>query len=422
MRRLSVLRTYMALVLSSPYSYLYYKFGYIYSMKRRYQLFLFLFVISILGVCAQKKDKAIILYDQANLELSKKNYQTADSLFTLSLNSGPHPDTYFNRAICRRRLNNFAGYCMDIGGAASYGDKEALGIYYKECIKADTIVTLVESGDTKGSIRSIEIITTSRYSGDKDYERYNSDSVLIASYYKYDNDTIYKSGLDLKYAEFGNSDSLLSTFIQGTKFASWIKTNYSVGKLSFTLIIDEHGKISNIKMIKTLDNEFVKGLINELYGIPNSSPAAISGRKVKFQKNLSVIFAKGLMFVSTSSTEVKGIKSNRPQIPWKNTNNEMMPEFPGGMTEMMKYIQANLKYPQIAKEAGLSGKCYARFVVYKDGSLKNFEILKGVPGCIECDVEALRVISSMPKWKPGIQNGKPVSVFFNLPINFELHR
>ena len=99
---------------------------------------------------------------------------------------------------------------------------------------------------------------------------------------------------------------------------------------------------------------------------------------------------------------------------------EQMPEFPGGAMEMMNYIQRNIQYPQTAMEAGLSGKCFLKFIVATDGSIRDIQILKGVPGCKECDTEAKRVVSSMPKWKPGKQNGRPVNVFFNLPINFQL--
>jgi hypothetical protein len=99
---------------------------------------------------------------------------------------------------------------------------------------------------------------------------------------------------------------------------------------------------------------------------------------------------------------------------------EQMPEFPGGSMEMMKYVQNNIQYPQDAKEAGLSGKCFLKFVITNYGDITDIEVLKGVPGCGECDREAIRVVKSMPKWKPGRQNGKPVSVFFNLPVNFQL--
>lgn len=99
---------------------------------------------------------------------------------------------------------------------------------------------------------------------------------------------------------------------------------------------------------------------------------------------------------------------------------EQMPEFPGGAAEMMKYIQKNIHYPEIEKEAGITGKCFIKFVVEMDGSITNVEILKGVPGGTGCDKEAARVVKSMPKWNIGKQNGRPVRVYFNVPISFKL--
>jgi protein TonB len=99
---------------------------------------------------------------------------------------------------------------------------------------------------------------------------------------------------------------------------------------------------------------------------------------------------------------------------------EEMPEFPGGAMEMMKYIQKNIQYPAMAREAGISGKCFLKFVVTGEGTISDVQILKGVAGCPDCDKEAMRVVKSMPKWKSGKQNGRAVSVYFNLPINFTI--
>jgi protein TonB len=99
---------------------------------------------------------------------------------------------------------------------------------------------------------------------------------------------------------------------------------------------------------------------------------------------------------------------------------EQMPTFPGGELEMMKYIQKNVQYPQMEKEAGISGTCYITFVVEKDGSITAVDKLRGVSGGPGCDKEAIRVIKSMPPWKPGKQNGRAVRVQFNLPIKFSL--
>lgn len=98
---------------------------------------------------------------------------------------------------------------------------------------------------------------------------------------------------------------------------------------------------------------------------------------------------------------------------------QQMPEYRGGQMEMAKYIQKNIQYPQIAKDAGLNGKCFLKFVVDTTGTIGEVQILKGVPGCKECDEEAIRLIKSMPKWKPGKQNGKPVSVYYTYPVNFQ---
>ncbi len=99
---------------------------------------------------------------------------------------------------------------------------------------------------------------------------------------------------------------------------------------------------------------------------------------------------------------------------------EQMPEFPGGAAEMLKYLQKNIRYPEMEKEAGISGKCYVKFVVEPDGAISNVEILRGVQGGAGCDKEAIRVVKSMPKWSSGKQNGRPVRVYFNLPVNFQL--
>ena len=99
---------------------------------------------------------------------------------------------------------------------------------------------------------------------------------------------------------------------------------------------------------------------------------------------------------------------------------EEMPEFPGGVMEMQKYIVKNIQYPAMAREAGISGKCFLKFVVTGDGTISDVQILKGVASCPDCDKEAMRVVKSMPKWKAGKQNGRAVSVYFNLPINFTI--
>ena len=97
---------------------------------------------------------------------------------------------------------------------------------------------------------------------------------------------------------------------------------------------------------------------------------------------------------------------------------EQMPEFPGGMSAMMKYLAQNIKYPVKAIEKKMEGRVVVSFVVSCDGSLRDFQVVRSVDP--ELDAEAIRVIKSMPNWKPGKQRGKNVSVKYTLPINFSL--
>jgi periplasmic protein TonB len=96
---------------------------------------------------------------------------------------------------------------------------------------------------------------------------------------------------------------------------------------------------------------------------------------------------------------------------------EEMPSFPGGEEALFKYLGNEIKYPAMAKDAGIQGTVYVTFVIGSDGKVKDVKVLRGVKGL---DDEAIRVVEKMPNWKPGKQRGKSVSVQYNLPIRFVL--
>jgi tonB family C-terminal domain len=97
---------------------------------------------------------------------------------------------------------------------------------------------------------------------------------------------------------------------------------------------------------------------------------------------------------------------------------ENMPDFPGGQAALMLYLAKNIKYPTIAQENGTQGRVIVQFVVNKDGSIVDAKVVRSVDPYL--DKEALRVINTMPKWKPGMQRGKPVRVKFTVPVMFRL--
>lgn len=97
---------------------------------------------------------------------------------------------------------------------------------------------------------------------------------------------------------------------------------------------------------------------------------------------------------------------------------EQMPEFPGGMKALMKFLSENIRYPSVAQDNGIQGRVMLDFVVNKDGSIVDVHVLKGVDASL--DNEAVRVVKSMPKWSPGRQRGKAVRVKYVLPVVFRL--
>ena len=110
------------------------------------------------------------------------------------------------------------------------------------------------------------------------------------------------------------------------------------------------------------------------------------------------------------------IKEDSPQDVFDVV--EKMPEFPGGVQELLGFLSKTIKYPAEAEKAGKQGRVLATFVVRKDGSISDARVVKSVDPLL--DAEALRVINAMPAWTPGTQNGKPVNVKYTVPISFRL--
>lgn len=115
-----------------------------------------------------------------------------------------------------------------------------------------------------------------------------------------------------------------------------------------------------------------------------------------------------------------------PMSPQKSTDPsdlvftvvEVMPEFPGGQGALLQFLAKSIKYPVIAQENGIQGRVTCSFVVGKDGVIRDIEVIRGVDPSL--DLEATRVISMMPKWKPGMQKGKEVNVKYTVPVTFRL--
>lgn len=129
------------------------------------------------------------------------------------------------------------------------------------------------------------------------------------------------------------------------------------------------------------------------------------------------IFNSFYLYSQTTITEVEKEEIHNEEI-FNFYNIEVKPEFPGGTEQLLKYLGKNTNYPEIARVNGITGKVFVQFVIDKDGSVLNVKVMREVDPYL--DKEAVRVVKSMPKWKPGKQKGKPVRVSFQVPISFKL--
>lgn len=112
--------------------------------------------------------------------------------------------------------------------------------------------------------------------------------------------------------------------------------------------------------------------------------------------------------------------STTAQTETREESIERYPEFPGGMGEMMKYLSENIKYPKICQDQGVQGRVIIQFVVDTDGSITDIQVVNPINPYL--DMEAVRVVNSMPKWIPGMREGKNVRVRYTLPIEFNLSK
>lgn len=166
------------------------------------------------------------------------------------------------------------------------------------------------------------------------------------------------------------------------------------------------------------EEEMIPITQQEIVPPPPPPPAAVEIEIVEDDEEVEDIEIEDTDIDEDTEVEIMDIPDEVNSEPEIFTVVEQMPDFPGGVEELYRFLGKNMKYPAMAKDAGIKGRVYVNFVVYEDGSIKDVKVLRGIGG--GCDEEAVRVVKSMPKWKAGKQRGKAVRVSYNLPINFTL--
>ncbi len=158
-------------------------------------------------------------------------------------------------------------------------------------------------------------------------------------------------------------------------------------------VVETDGSLSSIMVVDSIGYGLDKKAIDIVKNMPKWKPGKIGNTKVRVLLYLLIDFA------------VYGVV-------------DTMPEFSGGINNLMYYLATNINYPVYAYNNGIQGRVFINFFVEGDGTVSNVTVKRGVGG--GCDEEAMRVVKNMPKWKAGIHRGKPVRVSYNLPVNFTL--
>jgi TonB family protein len=248
--------------------------------------------------------------------------------------------------------------------------------------------------------------------------------------------TVYLGHEINKSPNFKGGDKLLKKYIfKHFKFKKdFIFTSKTLFTISFT--IEKNGIRTNYTSFQNTRNKeqswMIDSALSMIKKMPLFTPAIKNGKKVRCLYCIEfancnykeIQFSNHIVYKCDATLDDICIDFNPCDVMQDVENevlhySEQMPEFIGGIDSLNNFIEKNLIYPKDAKENEVAGKVILRFIVEKDGTISQPQILGNHLGW-GCDEEAIRLLKSFPKWKPGTQNGKTVRVEFTLPIKFKM--
>ena len=234
----------------------------------------------------------------------------------------------------------------------------------------------------------------------------------------YEEDTVYQI-VEQMPQYTGGEQAMMKYVAENIKYPQAAKDKNISGRVFVGFVIEKDGSVSNVKVVRGIGGGCDEEAARVIKEMPKWKPGMQKGKPVRVNYMMP-IFCK--LDDGQPAKSVKKEKASNPDMtPDKNGVYQIveeMPQFPSGETKMMEYIAKNINYPQEARDKGIEGRVFIGMVIEKDGSVSNVRVLRGIGG--GCDEEAVRVISSMPKWKPGKVGGEPVPVSYMLPVNFKL--
>ncbi len=220
------------------------------------------------------------------------------------------------------------------------------------------------------------------------------------------------------------------------KYPEQAKNQGLQGVAFVSCIVEQSGMLTGIKVVNECDPLFEKEAIRIVKAMPDWESAKHFGMVVRSCVEIPVIFeltpgalsfdeimkARGVMaeddFDNGDEAQADGGETQADSTEQVYQVVEKMPEFPGGMEALLSFWAKNVKYPSAAMDLGIQGRVLVSFTIDTDGSIIDPKITKSVHPLL--DAEAIRAILSMPKWKPGMRNGRPVKVKYNTPVAFRM--
>lgn len=231
----------------------------------------------------------------------------------------------------------------------------------------------------------------------------------------------------------GGTEAMNKFLAENVKYPVTAQENGIQGRVICSMIINVDGSISEVQVVRGVDPSLDKEAIRVIKSMPNWTPGKQSGKVVSVRYTLPVVFRLSSGDDSLLTKEEQRELANRGEVnelviesKAKKAQNadevfvvvENNPEFPSGTDGLMKFISENVKYPAEAQEKGIQGRVICTFIIGKDGSVSDVQVVRGVDPLL--DAEAVRVLSSMPNWKPGKQRGQEVAVRYTFPVVFRL--
>lgn len=223
----------------------------------------------------------------------------------------------------------------------------------------------------------------------------------------------------------GGQNALMQYLSSNIKYPSKARENNIEGRVVVRFVVCTDGSLCNEEIVRSVDSSMDQEVIRVVKAMPNWKPAKQNGQLVKAYFTLPVSFKlQGQEKDSALPDAREYLTKKEEPAPVEEeekifTSVEHIAEFPGGTTALMKFLAENIKYPPAAIDKNITGRVITQFVVGKDGIIRNIVIKNDVPNS-GFGQEAVRVINSMPKWNPGMQNGQRVSTYYTLPVTFKM--